>query len=145
MKTKAKLVRVSDDYLDLVKTFPLRPLRTEAEIDEATSIFSRLAGRLEPLSAGERDYMDAIEQFIDAYEAKRAKPAILAEDPFKTPTEILRYLVDQSALSVNDLARVLGLTHAAASMILSGKRAISRSNAVKLSRRFCVDVSAFIR
>lgn len=88
--------------------------------------------------------MDAIEQFIDAYETKRAKSAFLTENPLKTPTEFLRYLVGQSRMSVNELALVLGLTHAAASMILSGKRAISRTSAVKLSHRFCIDVSAFV-
>lgn len=144
MKTKAEKVRVNDDYLDLVKQFRLRPLRTEAELDEATRIFSRLAGRVEPLRAGERDYVDAIEQFIDAYESKREKPVFLTKTPFKTPREFLRYLVGQAGMSVNELGRVLGLTHAAASMILSGKRAISRVSAVKLAHRFCVDVSGFI-
>jgi HTH-type transcriptional regulator/antitoxin HigA len=135
---------VNDDYLDLVKRFPLRPLRTEAELEEATLLFSRLAGRVEPLSEGERDYMEAIEQFIDTYESKQKKSAFLTDNPFKTPTDFLRHVVKQAGMSVNDLARVLGLTHAAASMILSGKRAISRANAVKLSHHFHVDVSGFI-
>lgn len=141
---KYKITRVNDDYLNLVMRFPLRPLRTGAELNEATRIFSHLAGRIEPLSPGEKDYTDAIEQFIDAYETKQAKSLFLSANPFKTPTQCLHYLVEQSRMSVNELARVLDLTHAAASMILSGKRAISRTSAVKLSHRFCIDVSAFI-
>ena len=85
-----------------------------------------------------------VEQFIDTYEMKQAKFAFLTENPLTTPTEFLRYLVGQSRMSVNELARVLGFTHAAASIILSGKRAISRTSAVKLSHRFCIDVSAFV-
>ncbi len=110
MKTRHKTGRANDDYLDLVIRFPLRLLRTQAELDEATCIFSHLAGRVEPLSPGEQDYMDALEQFIDAYEARQAKSAFLTENPFKTPTEFsgVRTRCGEAAIATSEGACATG-------------------------------------
>ena len=49
----------TDRYFELVKRFPLRPLRSEAELDAAIVVIDRLTDcdRLEP---GEQDYLDVL-------------------------------------------------------------------------------------
>jgi hypothetical protein len=46
----------SDDYLDLVRAFPLRAIRSDADFAEAKRILARLLGRPDGrLSPGQRD------------------------------------------------------------------------------------------
>lgn len=62
---------VADDYLELVRRFPLRPIGDERELDEATEIAARLAARGEGnLTSGQADYLDALSDFIWLYEQK---------------------------------------------------------------------------
>jgi len=53
----------SDEYLELIRAFPLRALRTQAEHDEAVKILARLLGRPDGrLSSGERDYAEVLDR-----------------------------------------------------------------------------------
>ncbi len=83
MKTRATKIKVADDYLDLVRGFPLRPIRTEAQYDVAIEILKDLVVRADTpgLTAGERDYYDALRQFIASYEDKHYP----IEHDLKTP------------------------------------------------------------
>ena len=56
----------AEDYLRLVRRFPLRPLRNTKECDIAASILDELVLR-DNLSKGESDYLDALSTFVEAY------------------------------------------------------------------------------
>ena len=58
-----------DAYLQLVMRFPLRPLKTEREYDAAAELLDSLVLRTD-LSAGEKDYVDALSLFIDTSQKK---------------------------------------------------------------------------
>jgi len=60
-----------------------------------------------------------------------------------TPLEALKTLLDANGMGASDLGRVIG-SQSYASMILSGKREISKDNAKKLAERFKVDAGLFI-
>src|SRR2546430_10952534 len=49
--------KTEDRYLDLVRRFPLRPLRTEADLDAAIAAMDALPDR-PVLTAPEQDYLD---------------------------------------------------------------------------------------
>ena len=130
----------ADSYLRLVRAFPLRPLRNEREYDAAVKIMNRLAIRDEgTLDAGEQDYLDAITTFVAAYDEQHY--------PIDTsdvkPLELLTGLMEQRGMSVSDLGRVIG-SQPAASMIVNGKRGISRSQAKAIAAHFGIDAGAFI-
>lgn len=131
--------RSADDYLRLVQRFPLRPLRTQAEHDEAVRVLGRLDGRAEPpLGAGERDYAEAIAHFIKAYEDARHRP-----HPAMSPVRIIRFLMEQHQMNTEALGKVLG-SQTAASLVLNGKRELSKNHIRRLARHFKVDPGALI-
>ena len=60
-----------------------------------------------------------------------------------TPLELLKHIMDSRGMSISDLGRIIG-SQALASMILSGKRQISRDKAKLLGQYFAMDAGAFI-
>ena len=127
------------DYLELVRRLPLRPLRTESEYDAAWKAAEPLVGR-DDLSPGQEMYLDAVSYFLEQYE--QANHAI--ERPRAlSPAQMLKELMEFRELSVSDLGEVLG-SQPMASMILHGKRGISKANIAKLAAYFRVEPSVFI-
>lgn len=132
--------RIRDSYLDLIRAFPLRPLRSERDYDAAVVVMNRLAVRDEgTLDQGEQDYLDTLTLLVESYDA--------ANDPINTanlsPLELLKGLMENREMNVSDLGRVVG-SQPLASMILSGKRSISRKQAGVLGEYFGVNAGAFI-
>jgi len=135
----AKMSAVPDDYLDLVRQFPLRPIRTEAEHEEAGRVLTGLLGRPSgKLSPGERDYVDALSRFMEDYDAR---------DPFPgkplSPLEALKALMKNHEMTTEDLGKILG-NKTAASLVLNGKRELSKNHIRRLAARFKVSAGLFI-
>lgn len=130
-----------DDYFELVRTFPLRPIRNAAEYQAAGVVLNRLLGRASgKLTPGERDYVDALVLLAKDYDRKhsRAVPSKL------TPAAALRYAAQQAGMGPTALGKILGTTHAMASLMLNGKRGISAQAARTLAGHFKVDAGLFI-
>lgn len=128
---------VRDDYLALVKRFPLRPLRSEKEYDAAAAMLDSLV--LRALSEGERDYLEALTRFVEDYDQKnRERPGRGV-----SPLALLRHLMGENQMTSADLGRVIG-SPSAASMILRGHRGISKAQSKKLAVRFRVDAKLFM-
>jgi HTH-type transcriptional regulator/antitoxin HigA len=51
--------------------------------------------------------------------------------------------MEEGGLSINDVGKIIG-SQSAASMIVNGKRAISKTQAKRLAERFRLDAGAFI-
>ena len=108
------------------------------EYDIAASILDELVLR-DNLSKGESDYLDALSTFVEAYDDKHFP----IDTSHIKPLDMLRFLMEQNDMTSADLGRLLG-SRSAASMILSGKRALSKSHIRKLAARFKLDASAFL-
>jgi len=131
---------VRDDYLELVRAFPLRALRSDNEHAAAVQILTRLLGRPHGrLSAGERDYAGVLGGLIDDY-ARRKRPFSRRK---YTPVEILRFLMRENRMNTEALGKVLG-NKTAASLILNGKRELSKTHIRRLAARFHVDPGLFL-
>ena len=131
--------RLSDRYLDLIRQFPLRPLRSEADLKEATGILDRLFGR-EDVDPGEEDYVHVLAGLVEEYEAERA-----AIDVSKiSAVDLLRHLMDERGMSQIELARLLGVGASAVSMILSGQRPLTAEHARRLGRHFALNPGVFL-
>jgi HTH-type transcriptional regulator / antitoxin HigA len=140
MKTKSGVAIVTDDYLDLIRQFPLRAIRTDRDNTAAAKVLTRLLGRSSPaLSDGESQYLDALIELVSAYES-RAYPT---RSKRPSPIEIVRFLMEENKMTVADLGKILG-NKTAASLVLSGKRELSKAHIRKLAARFKVDPGLFL-
>ena len=119
----------TDDYLDLVKAFPLRVIRGDREHQEAVVVLSRLVGRENAkLSSGARQYADALARFIEDYD-QRGYPMLRTK---RSPLEKLKYVMAESGMTPGELAKVLGASQPLTSHILTGKRNLTAAHMRKL-------------
>ena len=131
----------TESYLRLIHEFPLRPIRNDREYKAATVVMERLAVRGEgALDRGERDYLDGLDQFISAYDHEA-----LANRPRRgTPRRRLRSLMDDTATTPRDLEKILHCGHSLVSLVLAGKRELSKDNVQDLARHFRLSADYFL-
>jgi antitoxin component HigA of HigAB toxin-antitoxin module len=140
---KTKTPAAKDTYLDLVKRFPLRRLRSKAEHVEAVAALTRAS--LEHQGTRDRgvlDYLDILAGLIDEYEqAARLK----VDTSGRTPAELIRHLMGANGLTINRLAKEVGVGQSNLSEMLSGRRDFSKAAIAKLCARFGLDPALFFR
>jgi HTH-type transcriptional regulator/antitoxin HigA len=90
------------------------------------------------LPRGEQDYLDGLTVFIEDYD--RRHPVDLPE---VTPLAMLKHLMEEREMNISDLGRVIG-SQSNASLILSGKRSISKRVMRLLSEHFGVEPVVFV-
>jgi len=66
---------ISKDYLNLIYRFPLMPIHTKEELQQAATLVDELSDRLDTLSSSERAYFDVLCNLIQRYESNIHKPA----------------------------------------------------------------------
>jgi HTH-type transcriptional regulator/antitoxin HigA len=139
MKTANR--RENDKYFELVRAFPLRPIRTEADAEQAIAVLTRisLSKPEEKMEDGERDYSEALTLLVQQFERGRTNSAL----PRLSPIDRLKFLMNERGMSINDLGRVIG-SQPNASLILHGKRSMSKTQIIKLSHHFAVSPGLFI-
>jgi HTH-type transcriptional regulator/antitoxin HigA len=122
-------------YLDLVREFPLRPLRSKGDYDRAAAMLDRLAVRSDSdLDEGESDYLETLSILIEAYDREHYPMPTRK----RSPVETLKFLMKQNQMSTIGLGELLG-SKGLASEILHGKRELSKAHIRKLARRFGID------
>jgi HTH-type transcriptional regulator / antitoxin HigA len=124
-------------YLTLIRRFPLRPIRTEAELDAAAAIIDELTG-LDDLSSTESDYLDVLGDLVEKYEDEHV------EMPHVSDAEMLRSLMDEKGVSQADVVRGTEISKTVLSLVLHGKRDLTREHIEVLSRYFGVNPAAFL-
>jgi HTH-type transcriptional regulator/antitoxin HigA len=131
----------SDSYLRLIHQFPLRPIRSDREYKAASAVMRQLAIRGEDaLDQGERDYLDGLDQFISTYDQEA-----LANRPRSgSPRRRLRSLMDDTTTTPRDLEKILRCGHSLVSLVLSGKRELSKDNIRALARHFKLSADYFL-
>jgi HTH-type transcriptional regulator / antitoxin HigA len=128
-----------DDYLDLVRDFPLRKLRNDREHAQALKILTQLLGRPHGnLSYGQRSYAEGLALFVKEYE-DRVYPFPRKK---QTPLQILRSLMRDHQMNTQALGKIMG-NRTAASLVLNGKRELSKSHIRRLATWFRVDPGIF--
>jgi HTH-type transcriptional regulator / antitoxin HigA len=135
-KGKAVSIPVSASYLRLVRAFPLRPIRTEDELDRAIEVIDSLLDR-DDLDPAEADYLDVLGDLVRSYEDEH--------DPIEdvSDADMLAHLIDAKGVTQADVARGARIAVSTISEVLSGKRTLSRTHIGKLARYFGVDPGTF--
>ncbi len=125
------------DYLDLVRKLPLRPIRSEAELDRAIAMVDSLSDR-GTLSPDEHDYLLVLSGLIEDYEDEH-HPI-----PVVTGVPMLRFLIESKGISQARVAAEAGIAESTLSEILAGKRKLGVKYIRDLAEYFKVDPGLLI-
>ena len=123
-------------YVELVRTFPLRSIQTEEELDAATEILNHVLQMA--LDEGTEAYQMALTDLIEVYENK-AHPI-----PDASEADVLRVLMESNGLTQTQLAAKVGIAQSTISSLLKGSRVLTRDHVIALSRYFNVSPAAFL-
>ena len=129
--------RITSKYLERIQKFPLRPIRSDSDLEQATTVMHELldANRL---TAAEQDYLEILSDLIEKYE-KQHHPI----EPLP-PHEMLALSMQSKGVTQSELARATGIPVSTISELLSRKRAFNVSHIAKLSAYFGLTPEAFI-
>jgi len=136
--TGIKFSELPVDYPGLVAFYPPRPLHDAVDERNVEEIVIAMAGH--PLTADQEDYLNLMSDLLLKFQMQLAR----RKTRRRPLAERLRYLMDQSEMTAGDLAKVLGCSQPLISLILAGKRSLSKQNISKLARRFKLDAGYFL-
>ena len=80
-------------YLELIDQFPLRPLRSERELNRATEMIHSLVDRMDSLDTGEQDYLDVLGDLVEKYELEHHPVGDVSD------VEMLQHLIESRNIS----------------------------------------------
>jgi HTH-type transcriptional regulator/antitoxin HigA len=130
--------RAADDrYLALIRRLPLRPIRTEADLDRAIAMVDALSDR-EALSPDEHDYLLVLSGLIERYKHEHHPIPAISGVP------MLRHLIESRGVAQARVAAEAGLAESTLSEILAGKRKLGIKYVTALAAYFKVDPGLFI-
>ncbi|MBA2606148.1 MAG: transcriptional regulator [Acidobacteria bacterium] len=122
----------------LAETLP-GVISSAEEYDRVEEIFNRLMNKGEDgLSPEEDRLFDLLANLLEDYE-RRTLPTLARS----TPLEMLKFLMSENDLKQKDVVPIFG-SQGIASEVLSGKRAVSKTQAKALAERFRVSAELFI-
>ena len=136
MAKRSKPVVKGDKYIELVHAFPLRPIRSDAELDRAITMIDSLIER-DDLDSGGEDYLDVLSDLVHRYEAEH-DPIAPVSDP-----DMVRFLLESNDMTQAELAERSEIAESTISEVVAGKRKLSRRHIAALSMVFRVSPSIF--
>ena len=129
--------RAPDSYLKWILRFPLRPIRSDRELDQAVSMINALLDQ-EKLDRGEQDYLDVLSDLVEHYEEEQHPIPPAGE------SEMLAFLMDVKDLNQTRLAHQAGIASSTISEVLTGKRQLTRQHIEKLAAFFQIPPGVFL-
>lgn len=123
-------------YLELIRRFPLRRLRTEDELDDALRVIDSLIDQPR-LSRPEDDYLDVLSDLVIAYEEVHYPETPVSD------ADMLQFLLEAKCVTQAQAAKGAGIAESTISEVLSGKRKLNRRQIGKLARYFHVEPGVF--
>jgi HTH-type transcriptional regulator/antitoxin HigA len=127
----------NDRYLELVIQFPLRPLRSDGELDEAIRIVDSLLSQ-KALTPEEGDYLEVLSDLVERYE-NEAHPM-----PTLSDGDMLTHLLEARGIASAELAQGTGIAPAIVEEVIARGRALNREQVGKIARFFHVPPAVFV-
>jgi HTH-type transcriptional regulator / antitoxin HigA len=125
-------------YYDLVREFPLQPLRSDKELARATAVIDGLIDKgLDKLSVGEDAYLAILSDIVEKYETEHHS----IEDV--TEAQMLEHLIEAKGVTQRAVAEGTHIQESAISDLLAGRRRFTRNHIEQLSRYFHVSPAVF--
>ena len=125
-----------EQYLALVRAFPLVSLHNDAHLDEAMTVIDQLLD-IPERSTAEEEYLQALTDLVAAYEDTHVTI------PSVTGVDALRYLMEENGLTQVDLVPQFG-TRSIVSEVLAGKRRLALAHITRLAERFGLPATVFL-
>jgi HTH-type transcriptional regulator / antitoxin HigA len=129
--------KISSKYLELIRSFPLRPIRSETELDRAETMLHQLLDAPR-LSAPEQDYLEILGNLIEEYETKAHPIEALP------PHHMLAQSIESKGVTQTEVSRATGIRVSTISELIAQKREFNRAHIEKLCAYFGLDPKAFL-
>ena len=127
---------VEEEYLRLVRAFPLVSIRDDAHLEAALDVIDRMTDLVERTPA-EEAYLGALTDLVEVYED------VHVMIPPISGVEALRYLMEENGLSQADLVPQFG-SASIVSEVLAGKRRLALAHIQLLAARFGLPSDVFM-
>jgi len=137
--TRLKFHELPADYAALVALYPPRTLHDSIDEQNVEALIEAMAGHA--LSGDQEDYLELLSDLLLKYQAARHPVKSRSR---RSPQERLKYLMQESKMTPTKLAKLLGCSQPLVSLILSGKRELSKDNIKKLAGHFRLDAGYFL-
>jgi len=141
MRRFASYADVPKTYRELCQLYLPRPIHDDAEDTEATEMMNALAV-FSKLNAEQRDYLDVLTEFVDAYDKSRLGGTV--RWPKIKGLDVLKHLMAEHNMNAADLSRILEASRNLGAMILRGDRNLTLAHVRKLAAHFKVSPELFI-
>ncbi|HEU4784262.1 MAG TPA: helix-turn-helix domain-containing protein [Ktedonobacterales bacterium] len=125
-----------EQYLTLVRAFPLVSIHNDAHLDEAIMVIDKLLD-IPERSIAEEEYLQALTDLVEVYED------VHVVIPTVSGLDALRFLMEENGLTQADLVPDFG-TRSIVSEVLAGKRHLALTHIARLAERFGVPADVFI-
>ena len=124
-----------DRDFDLVRRFPLRHIRDEAEADEADEVILSLISR--PLEPDEQDYLDVLTDLVERSES------IVMPRRNVPDHETIRTFIEVNGFTQGEIAAMIDASDSMVSEALNDKRRFTRKQIGIICKRFKLRPGAF--
>jgi len=115
-------------------------IKTEDQYNDYVNRMEELDGLLvENHNTELEEEIDLLQLLVEDYEEKYIVSKITS------PSEMLKLLLNEHEITANDLAKEFEISKSIISEVLSNKRAISKSLALKISNKFKVRLEHFLQ
>jgi HTH-type transcriptional regulator / antitoxin HigA len=133
-----KRLAASASYLALIAAYPIHPLRSDADLDDAIAMVDSLLSRPRQLDDQEQDYLDCLSHEIERYEA------VAYPMPALSQAELLRQLMEAREATLSDVAAGAGIAISTLSSILREKRKLNLAHIRQLATYLGVEPGVFL-
>jgi HTH-type transcriptional regulator/antitoxin HigA len=131
-----RTTKTTAKYFALVRRFPLRPIRSEKELDRAIEVIHSLVVR--DRIQEEDDYLDVLSDLVEQYEDIHYPMGPVSD------AAMLQSLIEAKGITAEQVSRATKIPRATLSAILNGKRLPTRDQVAKLSKYFKVPRGLFL-
>lgn len=126
-------------YNALAAAFMPRPIHDKVGHENTLAVIDALAGWA--LNDDQEDYLDLLSSLVETYEDDMLKDELASLPRGLT---MLQYLCDENSVNGVELARILSVGRAQASLLLKGERNLTVTHLQKLSEYFKVSSQLFM-
>ncbi len=123
------------DPTEMIRQGAPHLIHSDQELATYTQALFDLTAKAAPTSDDD-EAIELLTLLIDRYESERYPV------PEAAPVDVLRFLLNRSGLSQRDVVAELG-SETTVSLVLSGRRPLTRDHIARLSQRFHVPPSVF--
>jgi HTH-type transcriptional regulator / antitoxin HigA len=116
--------------------FPLKPIRSETELDDAIRMTDSLLAK-KSLLPEEEDYLEVLGDLVERYESQSHPITPLSD------ADRLQHLLEARDVTLYETAQATGIDESTLSEVLSGTHALNRDHIGRLARYFKVSPEVF--